>query len=191
MNHYYRPGFPVWWLSMAISATLPMESHWIIASEWTAPGKWYEPIKGTISRFISGRIAVLYGFLSMPPMPPRTQDVEARARSVRNILSFVGRTEKPVLCIAPEGADMPGGKLSMPPSGAGRFMLLLAAKGLRIIPVAGWEETEGVLCIRFGAAFELALPSSLPADEKDRGAARQVMQRLAELVPHHLRGDFA
>src|SRR3990172_2021528 len=69
MNHYYRPGFPVWWLSMGISAMLPMESHWIMSSEWTAPGKWYEPIKGMITRFVSSRIARLYGFSNMPHMP--------------------------------------------------------------------------------------------------------------------------
>ncbi|MEW6402114.1 MAG: hypothetical protein AB1649_09955, partial [Chloroflexota bacterium] len=56
MNHYYRPDFHVWWLAMAISATLPMESHWILASEWTAPGKWYEPLKGMVSRFVSNHL---------------------------------------------------------------------------------------------------------------------------------------
>ena len=191
MNHYYRPGFPVWWLAMGIAAALPMESYWIIASEWTAPGKWYEPIKERTSGFISNRIMSLYGFLNMPPMPPRPQDVEARARSVRRILFYVERTEKPVLCIAPEGADMPGGKLSMPPTGVGRFMLLLAAKGLRTTPVGGWEDEESALCIRFGPMFQLNIPHGLSADEKDRHAAREVMAKLAVLLPAHLRGEFA
>jgi 1-acyl-sn-glycerol-3-phosphate acyltransferase len=191
MNHYFRPGFPVWWLSMGISAALPMESHWIIASEWTAPGKWYEPIKGMISRFVSNHIVALYGFSNMPPMPPRPQDVEARARSVRTVLSYMERTEKPVLCIAPEGADMPGGSLSMPPSGVGRFMLLLARADLPVTPVGGWEAEDGSLYIRFGPAFDLSVPSGLSADEKDRCAAREVMTRLASLLPVHLRGDFA
>ena len=191
MNHYYRPGFPVWWLAMGIAAALPMESHWIISSEWTAPGKWYEPIKGTISRFISNRIVSLYGFSNMPPMPPRPQDVEARARSVRGILSFVERTEKPVLCLAPEGSDMPGGELAWPPSGVGRFLLLLARAGLPFTPVGGWEDLNGALCIHFGPAFQLNVPSGLSPDQKDRCAAGEVMAKLAALLPLHLRGDFA
>src|SRR5512139_2535697 len=45
MNHYHRPGFNVWWLSMAITAQLPMPHTWMMSAEWTAPGKWYEPLK--------------------------------------------------------------------------------------------------------------------------------------------------
>jgi hypothetical protein len=100
------------------------------------------------------------------------QDVAARARSVREVLSFVEQKENPVLCIAPEGADMPGGKLAWPPSGAGRFMLLLSARSLPITPVGGWEDEAGALCIRFGPAFELSVPSGLSPDEKDRVLGR-------------------
>lgn len=45
MNHYTRTGFQIWWAALAISSVLPSPIHWIITSERTAPGKWYEPIK--------------------------------------------------------------------------------------------------------------------------------------------------
>src|SRR3990172_1286931 len=40
MNHYTRVGFHVWWAAMAISSVLSTPVHWVIAKEWTAPGKW-------------------------------------------------------------------------------------------------------------------------------------------------------
>ncbi|MEW6402113.1 MAG: hypothetical protein AB1649_09950, partial [Chloroflexota bacterium] len=133
----------------------------------------------------------LYEFLNMPPMPPRPQDVDARARSVRAVLSYVEQTENPVLCLAPEGADVPGGKISMPPAGAGRFMLLLSRAGLPITPAGGWQDEDGALCIHFGPPFHLSAPPGLQADEKDCYAAREVMTRLALLLPPQLRGDFS
>ncbi|HVN16621.1 MAG TPA: 1-acyl-sn-glycerol-3-phosphate acyltransferase [Anaerolineales bacterium] len=190
MNHYFRLGFHVWWLSMAISSLIPMKHTWLLASEWTAPGQWYEPIKSGISRFVSRRLSEVYGFLRMPPMPPRPQDVEARARAVRNALSYVEHAPNPVLCIAPEGGDMPGGKLSWPPSGVGRFLCLSAERGLPIVPVGGWEEA-GALTVRFGAAYPLQVPREAKPDVRDHAAAQIVMKSIACLLPESLRGDFA
>jgi len=191
INHYYRRGFPIWWLVMGVSSVLPADARWVMTSEWTAPGKWYEPIKGMFSRFMLSRVARVYDFWSMPPMPPRAGDVEARARAVRRVLTSLDRMEKPVLCLAPEGSDMPDGKLGMPPPGVGRFLMLLGARGLPIQPVGGWETEEGALCIRFGESFELRVPRGLTPEEKDRRGAEEVMRRLAGTLPLHLRGEFA
>jgi hypothetical protein len=189
MNHYSRPGFRVWWLSMAISSLLTMPHAWIIASEWTAPGQWYEPLKETWSRFVSQRLAHTYGFLRMPPMPPRPQDVAERAASVRAALNYVEKTPNAVLCIAPEGRDMPEGRLGWPASGTGRFLSLLAECGLLIVPVGGWEEA-GALTVRFGAGYRLEVQRGTRAEVRDRLATEIVMRSLAGLLPESLRGEF-
>jgi 1-acyl-sn-glycerol-3-phosphate acyltransferase len=188
-NHYSRQGFHAWWNALAIAAQLPIEAHIIMTSELTFPGKWYAPAGKTVSRWLLKRITRIYGFSSMPPMPPRDKDVAARARAVRAVLSFVKRTANPVVCLAPEGGDTPGGRLAFPPSGSGRFILHLAGNALRVFPIGVWEQ-EGCLCVNFGVPFTLSIPKDLPADEKDRAAARSIMENIALLLPSHLRGEF-
>jgi hypothetical protein len=199
LNHYFRVGFQVWWLAFAITHALPMNPHWIMTGELTFPAQpLIAPIGKLFTRWLLHRFARVYGFTAMPPMPPSAKDIEERARSVREVLSYVERTPNSVLCLAPEGGDMPGGKLCYPPQGVGRFISLLAGRGLRrersaerlrIVPVGGWEE-DGELRVRFGAAYQLESPRHLPSDEKDRAAARVVMEHVAELLPEYLRGDF-
>ncbi len=162
----------------------------MITSEWTAPGQWYEPIKGVWSRFASRRLAQVYGFLQMPPMPPRPQDVAARAASVRAALTYVEETPEAVLCIAPEGRDMPEGKLGWPASGTGRFLSLLAERGLSIVPVGGWEQA-GALTVRFGAGYRLNVERGAKAEARDRHAMEIVMRSIAAQLPESVRGEFA
>jgi hypothetical protein len=188
-NHYSRPGFNAWWIALAVASQLPMDAHFVMTGELTFPGKRFSPGGMPLSRWVLRGVAKVYGFTSMPPMPPREKDVAARAQSVRAVLSFAGRTKNPVICLAPEGADMPGGRLTFPPSGAGRFMLQLAGKGLKVIPVGVWEQ-DGSLCVNFGSAYTSAVPVDIPADEKDREAAKTVMEKIALLLPSHLRGEF-
>ncbi len=190
MNHYTRAGFHIWWGAMAISSLIYPPVHWVIAGEWTAPGKWYEPVKGIVSRFAANRIARLYGFTTMPPMPPRPRDVEARAASVRAVLNYVKKTKDPVIGLAPEGGDQVKEKLTMPPSGTGRFGLLLAAQGLRFAPVAVYE-SDGGFCLHFGEAYDLCVERNCPSEEKDKQAARIMMNHIAPLLPAPLRGEFA
>jgi 1-acyl-sn-glycerol-3-phosphate acyltransferase len=188
-NHYSRPDFNAWWIGLAVASQLPMEAHFVMTGELTSPGKRYSPGGVPFSRWLLRRVAKVYGFTSMPPMPPREKDVDARARSVREVLSFAERTQNPVICLAPEGADMPGGRLTYPPSGAGRFMLQLAGKGLKVIPIGIWEQ-DGCLCVSFGPAYDLSVPSQMSSNEKDRAAAKAVMENIAWLLPSHLRGEF-
>jgi hypothetical protein len=191
MNHYFREGFQVWWLAFAITHALPMNPHWIMTGELTFPGQpRLAPLGMVVTHWALHRIARVYGFTAMPPMPPREKDVDERAQAVRAVLSFVERTPNSVLCLAPEGGDMPEGKLSYPPQGVGRFISLLASKRLMIVPVGGWEE-DGMLNVRFGAAYPLELQRQLPSDEKDRAAAKVVMEHIAAVLPDRLRGDFA
>lgn len=187
-NHYYRPGFAIWWLVMTLAAALPDNPHLIMTSELT---RWFPPFGRALSRFALPRLAQVYGFTAMPHMPPHPKDVAARARAVRQILGYVEKAESPILMFAPEGRDnIPGGALAWPPAGAGRFLALAAGKGLSILPAAGWEQA-GELRIRFGPPYRLEVPEKLSNDEKDRSASEHVMRSIAELLPESLRGDFA
>ena len=192
MNHYQRPGFKVWWLSLVVSSLLPMQHTWLMSAEWTAPGVWYEPLKSAASRALFRKLAGVYGFLLMPPMPPRPQDVAERASSVRGVLSYVEHVQDPVLCLAPEGRDMPGGVLGRPASGTGRFLSLLAARGLPFVPIGGWEQ-DGRLTVHFGPPYRLeaTAPPRSKSETRDHAAEDIVMKSIANLLPESLRGEFA
>jgi hypothetical protein len=168
---------------------VPVEMHWVMTGELTYPGRWYAFLGKAGSRWLLARLAKMYGFTTMPPMPPRKKDVAARARSVRAVLEVVHRHPRSILTVSPEGGDHPGGVLTWPPPGAGRFLLLLAGGGFSILPVGCWEE-EGALCLRFGVAYQLEGPSGPGPDERDHHAAGVVMQAIARQLPLHLRGEF-
>jgi hypothetical protein len=188
-NHYHRPGYQAQWTALAISACLPAEVHWVMTGELTFPGKWYAPMVVSIDRFVLNRIARVYGFTTMPPMPPRPRDLAARALAVRDVLRYSERTGIAVIGLAPEGGDQQGGRLSMPPSGAGKFCLRLAAAGLMFLPV-GVYESGGALTLQFGAAYELQCHSGASTRGDDRLAASTVMRHIAALLPMELRGEF-
>lgn len=186
VNHYFRPGFRAWWLSMAISASLPREVCWITTSTLTFPDRLRASTFTPASRWFLRRIARLYGFIPMPPMPPRPFEIEARAAAVRQALRRA--TEPEVLMgLAPEGGDMPGGVLAQPPAGSGRFLWHLTRHGLRILPVGAFE-ADGRFCLRFGEPFDL--PPSLPPPV-EASASHRVMSAIAACLPAQLRGSYA
>ncbi len=191
VNHYYRPGFAVWWLALGVSSLLPMPHTWVTASEWTAPGRWYEQAKTGATRFLFQRLAEVYGLLSMPPMPPRPKEVEERARSVRRALAYVESQPEAVLCLAPEGRDVDPRGPGQPPPGTGRFISLLTRGGMPILPVGGWEQ-GGELVIRFGEPYRLerTAEGAGTKEETDRRTAQTVMRSIAALLPLPLRGEF-
>jgi hypothetical protein len=192
-NHYSRPGFQIYWLVMALTAALRLGAGQrlgaVVTGELTMPGSWLAPVGRPFSRVLLRRMAQMYGFVSMPPMPPRQCDVDARARSVRAVLAWLDQPGAPVLLLAPEGCDQPGGRLATPPEGAGRFMALITARGLPVLPVAGWEG-EGALQLRFGRPYHLAVPAGLSRDQLDRQISTLVMSEIAALLPDFLRGEF-
>jgi hypothetical protein len=187
VNHYYRPGFGAWWIPLAISAQVPVEIHWVTTGELTYPGKWYAPLGQVLSRWVLARVAKIYGFTTMPPMPPRDRDVAERARSVRGVLEHIRTHPEAVIGLAPEGMDNLAGVLSMPSPGAGRFVSLLANVGFPIVPVGCYEDA-GALCLRFGPVYRLPVPSRTAAAERDRLASEFVMGKIAALLPVELRG---
>ncbi len=190
VNHYYRPGFGAQWFALAISARISVNVHWLMTGELTFPGKWFAPVATPTARIILGRLARLYGFATMPPMPPRPQDVQTRAGAVLAVLDYVKHTQNPVIGLAPEGADPPNGQLTMPATGLGRFCLLLADQCLKFIPV-GVYESNGGLYLNFGNPYPLEVFQTESPDERDRAAAHIVMSHIARLLPSCLRGKFA
>jgi hypothetical protein len=188
-NHYHRAGFNAIWMAAAIAAAVPVEMHFVMTGELTYPGKWYAPVGMIFSKIVLARAARVYEFTAMPPMPPREKDVESRAQSVRRVLEVARRGKNVILGLAPEGGDNPTGEITLPASGSGRFALLLAAAGLQFVPV-GVYESDGALCLRFGAAYQLSVSRGLSTDEKDQQAARIVMEHIAVLLPESLRGEF-
>lgn len=188
-NHYYRPGFNAWWMALALAATLPMDIHFVMTGELTFPGKWYAPLGQAGSRWLLKRFAKIYGFTSMPPMPPRPKEVAARASSVRETLAFARQHPQAVLGLSPEGGDQPGGVLNWPAPGAGRFILLLAEQGFPILPVGVYEE-DGKFCLCFGKKYHLQIARGLDPDGKDHAAAQTILSAIAAQLPARLRGDF-
>lgn len=190
VNHYHRPGFDAWWIALAIASVVPVEMHWTMTDELTFPGKRYSALGRAGSRWLLGRLAHIYGFTSMPPMPPRPGDVTRRALAVRRLLTYARDHPAAVLGLAPEGMDMPGGQLSWPPAGAGRLIASLSDLGFPVTPVGAYEQC-GAFWLHFGPAFRLQVPAALPAEEKDRFVARTVMTAIARQLPEPLRGEFA
>jgi hypothetical protein len=190
VNHYHRPGFGAEWLALAVAAIVPVPMHWIMTGEWTHPAGWLRLIGVAGSCVVLKRIAHIYGFTTMPPMPPRPEDVQARAAAVRAVLEFVKRTEDPILGLAPEGCDPPGGVLTRPAPGLGRFGLLLSRAGLAFLPAGAYEE-DGSFHLRFGERYLLRVGNDLASDEKDQCAMQIIMKKIADLLPRRLRGEFA
>lgn len=190
INHFDRPGLGAQWIALAVTALVPLPIRWVVTGEFMCQGKWYQAIGSRASRIFLRRLADIYGLITMPPMPPRPTDVEARAASVRAILEYARLVNEPVLGISPEGYNPPDGILSRPASGFGRFGLLLSKAGMRFVPVGGYE-AEGIFHIHFGKEYELSVQSDLSVDEKDKRAMQIIMNNIACLLPAYLRGGFA
>ena len=185
-NHYSRPGFAAWWLALAISAAVAAqrapdadpEIHWVMTAAWTFPESgWRHRLLTPLTRWAFRRVAQVYGFVPMPPMPPDPREAEARAHAVLKTLRLARRMaqEGGLIGLAPEGMDTPGG-MGQPPAGAGRFVALLVEAGLPVLPV-GVLESEGRLCASFGPVFVPRIPPDRA--ERDRTVTRQVMDAIA------------
>jgi hypothetical protein len=200
MNHFQRSDIPSWWIAMAVlKATAEHRSdsaagsklRVIVASQWTYRAPLQRLIAEPLTRFMVGRIARAYDFLTIEPIALGASAATARARSMRRILSAANAASRThdVLCLAPEGGDAPDGALVHPPAGAGRFMLMLASAGLRFLPVGAYADADALIAA-FGEPFQLSAPSTLRKSTADEWAAEQVMSRIAALLPFELRGAY-
>jgi len=189
-NHYSRPGLGAWWTVLAIAAAVAArrapdadpEIHWVMTAGWTFPeSPWRHRMLTPLTRWAFARAAHVYGFVTMPPMPPDPREVEQRALAVLRTVRLARRAalEGGMVGLAPEGRDFPGG-LGQPPEGAGEFIALLVRAGLPILPV-GVSEPEGRLRVSFGSLF---VPDISPErTRRDRAVSRQVMAAVALQLP--------
>jgi len=194
-NHYSSRSFASWWNAIAITGALgsvrslaPDEGVWLMAGAWTYPDPVRQRVVTPLTKRAFARVARVYGFVAMPPMPPRPQEVEARAQAVRRALAIASRAQPPVIGISPEGRDSPDASLIEPPPGAGRFLLLLAAS-LPILPVGVYEE-GAQLVVRFGLPFALQAPPGLTPGERDAWASERVMLAIGRQLPPRLWGVY-
>ena len=190
-NHYTRPDFAAWWIALAISAAVAshrapdadQDVHWVMTAAWTFPeSRWRRQVLTPITRWAFARAARVYGFVTMPPMPPDPDEVEARATAVLRTVRLARRAarEGGLVGLAPEGMDAHGEKLGQPPKGAGSFIVLLIGAGLPVLPV-GVTETGGRLRVSFGQIFRPEIPARRA--ERDSAVARQVMAAIAHQLP--------
>jgi hypothetical protein len=186
-NHYVGPDFHAWWLAFAISSSLDAQVKWVVTNEWGYPDLLRRTMVTPATRLFLQRAALSYGFFLMPPMPPRPQEVEARASAVKRILRFVAQSKDPILGVAPEGADAPTLALGPPPAGTGRFLIQLARHRMRFLPVAVYQEDKA-LCIRFGEVFSIDRDGQREASDR---AADLSMRAIARLLPESLQGYYA
>jgi len=190
VNHYHRPGFGAQWIALAVSSVTPVEIHWAMTGAWTDKGDLGAASRTWVSPFFLPRLARVYGFTSMPPMPPHPHEVGARAEAVRHFLQAARRTPAPILGVSPEGQDNPAGGLMRPHPGVGRMLALLAGMGYSFIPV-GVREDAAALLLVFGPPLHLDLPGGRSVEQRDRQTSDRVMEAIAALLPAELRGPYA
>lgn len=189
-NHYGRPGFATWWLTLSIQAAVAArrrpgadpQIHWVMTTAWTyPPGSWQDRIVTPLTRWAFSRVAQVYGFVSMPPMPPHPFEVEARAAAVLKTVRLARQAagNGGMVGLAPQGGDVVT-CLAPPPPGAGEFVALLAGAGLPVLPVAVVEHA-GRLRLSFGPAFVPEIPPRHAG--RDELVSDQVMAALARLLP--------
>ncbi|HOG45903.1 MAG TPA: hypothetical protein PLB78_04590, partial [Anaerolineae bacterium] len=194
-NHYYSRSFASWWSPISITALVqgrrslaPGGISWIMAGAWTYPDALRQRIITPLTQWAFRRLAHVYGLVVMPPMPPRPHEVEARAGAVRHMLALARRECPPLLGLSPEGHDGPKANLIEPPSGVGRFLLLLGTS-LAFVPVGVYEEGDR-LVVRFGEPFALQSPEGLAPGDRDAWASTEVMLAIGRLLPPRLWGAY-
>lgn len=189
-NHYSRPGFQAWWVAFAITAAIAErrarrdteEVAWVMTAAWRFEGsRWRHRVLTPASRWAFAQVGRVYGFVTMPPMPPAPEEMHERAAAVLRTVRLARRLAKTggVLGLAPEGRDVPVG-LAEPPPGAGGFIALLVETGMTVLPAAV-SEPGGRLRVRFGPAFVPTIPADRA--ERDRAVSAQVMAAIARLLP--------
>ena len=189
MNHYNQPDFRPWWIALGIAYAVPLDVHWLMTAAWTFPDDPFLRPLIPLTYWLFSRVAQVYGFTNMPPMPPDARQTAFRASSVRLAVRYARTTKNPVIALAPEGRDHAGGILGEPPSGVGRFITQLMKHCKVIVPIGVYEQDHR-LCISFGNVFELASQTEGSRDTLDNRTSRRVMEAIAQQVPPNLRGGY-
>lgn len=194
VNHYDRPGLGAWWGAAIILPRIaakrtrePREVHFMMAREWWYPSGFGRWVKQPITRWAFGQLAKTYGLVALPPVVEQYRGTGAYA--IRRALALTRGEHPELVGLAPEGNTGAGQALCEPPSGGGLFLLMLAHDTIPFLPVGLYE--EDTLIAKFGELFELQVPHTLPREQRDRQAVRQVMTRIGALLPEKMWGVYA
>jgi hypothetical protein len=188
-NHYSAPGFGAWWIPLTISSIVPQEIHWLTTAELTFPHQKRGLILRPLSRWLLKRVAEIYGFTTMPAMPPDPRQSLERALSIRRLMKYIQTEPDGVIGLAPEGRDHLGGVLGKPPSGVGRFLLHLGREKMPFLPAAVFEN-EGSLFCSFGPPYSLQDKIGDVSTIKDEDLSKLVMIKIAALLPERFQGVY-
>lgn len=197
INHYARLGLDAWWAAILATWGLGQARpgapvHWLMVSEWAWPAWQYRYAITPITRWAFARLAQIYDLILTPPVLNHHYPSSQGAAAVRRFLARAraAASQGQLLAMAPEGREGPLGALTSLPPGTGRFLLMLAHAGLPFLPAGISEDPPGKLVVRFGPTFQLSPPPQAGKAAADDWAARQVMGRLAALLPPVLWGDY-
>ena len=154
-----------------------------MTSAWRYPkGTFRRQVLTPATRWAFARAANVYDFITMPPMPPDPDEMEARALSVLRTIKLAKQLihSGGIIGLAPEGRDTPG-LIGDPPKGAGEFIALLVKTGYPILPV-GVAEYEGKFMVSFGKTYIPEIPPN--RQERDAVVAHKVMKKIYALLPN-------
>jgi hypothetical protein len=187
-NHYERPsGAWVGWGPIIISdaifraqpGTFPIRL--VMTSTWQDCYVGPRRINPKYLHWVLRRMSGLYDLILMP-----ADDVDAfgRGAALRDVFRALSDPAGQVVAFHPEAGGFES--LITPPKGIGRVLSVLDRKNIPLIPT-GVYEAGGRIHVSFGSA----IPAGSLVALGDTEAAKQVMIRIAQLVPEQTRGVFA
>ncbi|MGE0228280.1 MAG: hypothetical protein AB7I38_08045 [Dehalococcoidia bacterium] len=191
MNHYERPGLRVWWPGFFVSMLLwrlrpASPVRWMVANRW-------EPYRlGPVlipRRLIAGFPYLLVRTHGAIIVPRQSALSRSRALALRRAARALGGDRAATVAITPELVTDLKTALTDPWPNAGAALALLSRGQVPILPVAVYEGDSAQLIARVGPSFTLAWEP--PRDAATAAALnREIMCRLAALLPPELRGTF-
>lgn len=197
INHYARPGLDAWWpafaATWAVTGLRPgVRVRWLMVSEWAWPTWQYRYVITPGTRLLFAAVARSYGMIATPPVLNPDYTPQQGAAAVRRFLAAAERAgrEGDVVAMAPEGREGELGSLVAPPPGTGRLLILLARRGIPVVPAGVSEDRPGHLAVSFGEPVALDPPPALSSHEADSWASDRVMSALAGLLPPSLWGPY-
>ena len=183
LNHYSRPGFLIIWAAIAIAACLPQSSIWVMTRTWTNRGGGLDAIRTWLTSCLLLRLADIYGFVTMPPMPPVPEEQTERAIGIRKLMQAIRDHPEAALCLAPQGQDFPDGVLGAPPPGTGKLIILLSRHFEKILPVGVYEQ-DYRLVVNFGKPYRIS--EWVANEDPDERISWCVMRQIALCMPDGL-----
>ena len=195
INHYERPGLWTFWSTFLVSHAIRQrrgrhaEVHWLITAETRGTRYGPLPVPGALMRWVIGRVARGYGFITLPIAP---QETAARAAALRSVLRALRSDDERahIVGLSPEGTGSPVLREALP--GTGELLLLAARTGAAIVPVGIAErpEHDWALTATVGTPLDLTLPPEISRAERDQWVRTVVMQSIARLLPRDVRGFY-